>query len=69
MLIHGNGSPCFRQFSGSSKSCVPTPDCLSFPLFLRLEIFFEFLTLEAKATSDENEKSEKILLEFGHLIC
>jgi hypothetical protein len=38
------------------------------PLFLRLKNLFEFLTLYAKATSGENEKSEKILIVFGHLL-
>ena len=37
------------------------------PIFrpsFRLQYFSEFLTLYENATSDENEKSKKILLEF-----
>jgi hypothetical protein len=51
---------------GLSQSCAVESGCPSFAPLCQRKIFFEFLNRCAKATSDENEKSEKLFVEFGH---
>jgi hypothetical protein len=46
----------------------PSQDVYLTPFFFGAKSF-EILNPYAKATSGENEKSEKILFEFGHPLC